>query len=106
MASRVYERISLKLIKLSHRLEDLKPTGQELDRQRIGTEVSIIESAVDDLVGVREHTMKRMGKLDKDQDLCRQCGSRPASATSNDGMRQCTQCFGKQGVRMLERVIE
>ena len=97
----------MSLIKLSHRLEDLKPTAQELDRWRIRTELHMLNSNVNDIVEQRELAMKRMGKLEKDQDLCRSCGKAAASATDRDGMRQCTQCFNRRGVnRLLEQVID
>lgn len=102
MASRVYEKTAMRLIKLSHHLEDLKPTAQELDVERFRTDVGMLESSLHSIIDRRESTMRREGKLDKGQMLCRRCGQNPTILDKNE----CGVCDSKTALEPLERMVE
>ena len=58
MASRVWERTEMRLLKLIRTLRELKPTGTELDRWKVGEGIYDAEMAMGDLIAARERAKK------------------------------------------------
>lgn len=93
MAARVYETTAMRLIKLAHRLEDLKPTATELDRERLRADVWSLENGLDNIVDHRQTILRRTDIIAKDQSLCRRCGKNLADPDPvTEVATECRKC--------------
>lgn len=59
MADRVYEKLAQQATEIAERLRLMKPTGREIDAERIGGDLAIFASGLDSIAEARD---ERAGK--------------------------------------------